>query len=265
MTTKTRTAAPAAVVTVPAPKAPAKAKVPSAAAKALQERTALEAVAREFTTAELAQRLQAQTDRLGTAESNVTEALSILEAAKLAKSNQRVMLARTAYLLATHKDVCTKAHPVNILGAARVAAGETAEKKVINAMRFWLTVHVKSGEALAAKGLVFNSADPTEAERAIVEKTHDETLRAQSAKGNAKTAAKVAKGAAKGEETDADGVTKSKVETVIPTADGIIAALETVLSNIAKFKAEAGFSQEQADAIEDLLSQIATESMPVES
>lgn len=243
----------------------------TATATAAEQASALELVARDLTPAQLVERLATERNGETKTEEQVEHFRNMFEAAKVAKSNQRVSLARTAYLLASHVEVAGKTKAakgdVNILGAAKVACPATEDEdtkeygKRLNAFRGWLTTHVKAGQALHAKGYAFLTCDPTETDRAIVEGVHDETLRAQSAKGNAKTKAKT-KAPATETETDEDGIEKSKMETVIPTAEGIIAALETVLSNIAKFKTEAGFDQKQADAIEDLLAQIATETVP---
>lgn len=260
-----KTITPAAVVTIPAPKkttAPRK-KTGSPAAEAKKLQDTLEQVARELSTEELVKRLTAVRTTADTADVQLEEFRNMFEQAKIEASNQRVQLARVAYLLATHADIATKRFPINNSGAAKAMAGPGADSKTVDALRKWISTHTAAGAALKAKGLVFHTAAPTEGERAIVEKVHDETLRAASAKKNEKVRNKVAaaKGAAT-DETDADGVTKSKLETVIPTAERIIAGLETTLRNIQKFKAEAGFTAEQVKAMEDLLVSIGMEVDP---
>lgn len=261
------TITPAAVETIPAPKAAPKAKVPTPAAKALQDRKAAEAAARDLTPAQLVARIQSERGTEEKTLEQVEHFRNMFEAAKLAKSNQRVILARTAYLLASHPEVAGKAKAArgatNTMGAAKLLTepGDMADpdyKRTVNRLRVWLTTHVLAGEALHAKKLAFNTADPTEAERAIVEKSHDETIRAASAKGNAKVKAKVA-AAEKGEETDGGGVVKAKVETVIPTAGGILSALETVLKNVQRFKSDAAFSEDEAEELHAALLAISTE------
>lgn len=223
--------------------------------------SALEETARALTVTELVTALSTTRTTAATADVQVEEFRNMFEAAKLEASNKRVLLARSAYLLASHPEIATKRFPLNLSASAKAMAGEKATDKERDALRKWLAVHVAAGKALADKKLVFNVVDPTEPERATVEKVHDETLRAASKKKNDKVKAKVA-AASKSEsedETDEDGILKSKVETVIPTAQGIIAGLETTLQNIRKFKTDARFSTLQTETVQELLDLIAAE------
>lgn len=230
--------------------------------KATTSITALEETARALTVTELVQALSTTRTASDLSNTQVEEFRNMFEAAKLEASNKRVLLARSAYLLASHPEIATKRFPLNLSASAKAMAGEDATDKERDALRKWLAVHVAAGAALFTKKLVFNTTAPTEAERAIVEGVHDSTLRAASAKKNAKVKAKVAaasKGQTETEETDEDGILKSKVETVIPTAEGIIGSLETTLQNIRKFKSDARFSPLQTETVQELLDLIAAE------
>lgn len=229
-----------------------------------QAQTAMKAAALDLSTDALVKRLTTIRTSNDTTAVQVEEFRNMFEAAKLQASNQRVLLARNAYLLASHKDVATKRYPVFAGGAAKLMAGPNAEAKQIDALRKWLTAHIAAGTALEAKKLVWNSGDPTEAERAIVEAAHDAGIRAESAKKNGKVREAAAKGKAadKGTETDEDGVEKSKAEVAIPTAEGMLAALETTLQNFRKFNAEARLTKAQVSAAEDLLTAIMGELAP---
>lgn len=258
----------AAVVTIPAPKVstPARKKTGSPAAEAKKLQDTLEAVARDLSTEELVKRLTSVRTGETKAMEQTEHFRNMFEAAKVEASNQRVLLARTAYLLATHPEVATKRYPLNNSGAAKVAAGPDAAAKDVEALRKWITTHTAAGAALAAKKLVFNTAAPTEGERAIVEKVHDETVRADSAKKNSKVREAAAKGKGKStgtdKGTDEGGIVPPKVETVIPTAEGLLAALETTLQNFRKFNADARLTKVQVSAAEDLLTAIMGELAP---
>lgn len=260
MTTKTATKATATKATkatkAPATKAPStKAK---AAAEAKKHQSAMKATALELTPAQLVERITQARFAEDKGTQQAEHFRNLFEAAKVEASNQRVLLARSCYLLAAHPEVGGKA--INYSAAARVVVGPEAEwkadgedseyGKAVDRIRVWLTIQAKAGAALETKGLVWNQGAPTEAERAIVEASHDATVRAASAKKNAKVRNKAAgkgKGAGTDKpETDESGIEKSKIETAIPTAEGIIAALETLRKNIAKFHAEARFSELEA-------------------
>lgn len=275
MATKTATKATATKATKAATKAPAT-KAPSTKAKAAAEakkyQTAMKATALELTPAQLVERITAARFAEDKGTQQTEHFRNLFEAAKVEASNQRVLLARSCYLLAAHPEVGGKA--INYSAAARVIVGPESEwkadgedsvySKAVDRIRVWLTIQAKAGAALEAKGLVWNQGTPTEAERAIVEASHDVTVRAASAKKNEKVRNKAAgKGAGKGEtETDESGIEKSKIETAIPTAEGLLAALETTLQNFRKFNAEARLTAKQRKAAEDTLTAILGELEP---
>lgn len=221
-------------------------------------------------------------------DAGVEDALNLLQAAKLGQCNARVLTARAAYRLATAPGIATKAYPVNQSGAA----------KALDVNRTTLRHHIKAGEALAKKKLVFRLGAPTEEERAVVENSHDKTSReiaAESRATKAKAAAAkeeaaeakleaVAKAAATGDVQamaelmpgkSGDVVTVQAAEsTSNPPAESapvpaestavtvaeILAKLDAVLAMVTGFTKQAAMTDTQRDAIETRLSGIATAS-----
>lgn len=275
MSTKaaTKTSTTKAATKAKATKAPTtKAK---AAAEAQKHQTAMKAVALELSPAQLVERITKARFAEDKGTQQEEHFRNLFEAAKVEASNQRVHLARACYLLAAHPEVGGKA--VNYSAAARAVVGPESEwkadgedatySKAVDRIRVWLTIQAKAGAALEAKGMVWNQGAPTESERAIVEKSHDETVRAASAKKNEKVRNKSAgKGAGKGTEDkgteDKGGIIPPNVETAIPTAEGLLAALETSLRNFRKFNAEARLTKVQVTAAEELLTALLGELEP---
>lgn len=222
-------------------------------------------------------------------DAGVEDALNLLQAAKLGQCNARVLTARAAYRLATAPGIATKAYPVNQSGAA----------KALDVNRTTLRHHIKAGEALAKKKLVFRLGAPTEEERAVVENSHDKTSReiaAESRATKAKAAAAkeeaaeakleaVAKAAATGDVQamaelmpgkSGDVVTVQAAESTsnppaaetapVPaestavTVAEILAKLDAVLAMVTGFTKQAAMTDTQRDAIETRLSGIATAS-----
>lgn len=263
MSTKTAPAKPAAkpavkVVSVKSTPAKVKAKdsaptVNTSAKTKAAELEALKAAAVAQSTTALAESYRTASNTESTAGKQTEELLSMLDVAKRDASNARVLQARAAYLLATHPDI-SKAGKPNVLGAARIIvstkdmAAPDAEK-LARTHRVTLDWHVKAGADLAAKKLVWNLGDPTEAERAIVERSHDNGVRAKSAKGNAKTKAKAA--APKGTGTEDAGDALPDSVTVAEVA-AKLATLKLMLEGMAGAGVEV--TRAEADALVDSLS-----------
>ena len=92
-----------------------------------------------------------------------------LRAAAHARSTAAVWMARIAYRAATHEAIATKRYPYNITGAAK-ALGRPVPT---------LRPYAIAGQALAQKDKAGLFSEPTDEERAIVEKSFDDGVRAQ--------------------------------------------------------------------------------------
>lgn len=222
-------------------------------------------------------------------EASVTEALNLLDAAKLERSNARVLTARAAYRLATAPGIAAKDGSANQSGAA----------KALGVNRTTLRHHILAGEALAKKDMILRTAKPQEDERAIVESSHDKTSREDAKASKARVAARqaakleaVATAAATGdvqamadlmpgksgdvvtvqaaESTTTTGISNEQGAEVVAALDAlgstpvtvaeILAKLDTVLAMVTGFTKQAAMTDSQRDAIETRLSGIATAS-----
>ena len=187
-------------------------------------------------------------------QNNADKLASMLELAKIETSNHRVVRARLAYQIATHPDVATKRFPVNIKGAAKVIVAkpglsDAEVAKLADKYRTTLQWSVKAGEALAAKGMAYLTGTPTEGERAVVERSLDQTVRAKAAKGNAKT--KAAKEAAKAAPVE------DKAEGTPVTPAEVLKAAKAALALAKGYVSTGGtFTLGQADALADVLAEL---------
>lgn len=246
-----------AIKSTPAAKTPAKESTVAKSAKAkAAELAAAKLAAESVPVTELVEAFHLAQAGDTASTDNAAKLLSMLELAKIEASNHRVAKARLAYRIATHPAVATKRSPVNVLGAARVIVhrpgmDEAEADKLARSYRSTLGFSVTAGEALAAKGFVYMDGTPTEAERAIVERSLDATVRAKATKGNAKTKAAAAKG--KGKDTDSKGV---DLPDGLTPAD-ILKAAKSVLTMVTGYTSTGGqFTRGQADALADVMAEL---------
>lgn len=246
------------IKSTPAAKAPAKETAVATSAKAkAAELAAAKLAAESVPVTELVEAFHLAQAGDTASTDNAAKLLSMLELAKIEASNYRVTKARLAYRIATHPMVATRRSPVNVLGAARVIVGrpgidETEVDKLARSYRSTLGFSVTAGEALAAKGFVYMDGTPTEAERAIVERSLDATVRAKATKGNAKTKA----AAAKGKGTDSKDAGSADLPDGLTPAD-ILKAAKAVLTMATGYTSTGGqFTRGQADALADVMAEL---------
>lgn len=235
--------------------------------------------------AKLVKEFHAAQQGMDTRDGDYDKALSILEAAKLDRSNARVLMARAAFRLATAPGVAHKDGTANQNGAA----------KHIGENRTTLRHHILAGEALAKKQLINNQGKATQTERDIVEASHDKTSRLAAKEARERKAAKeaaklqaVATAAATGDVQamaelmpgkSGDVVTVKAAETTTTTEAApvvvpddakdmtamsmkeILAKLATVEAMVKAYRAQQGGTLAQAsqDVLEDAMAKIGTE------
>ena len=208
-----------------------------------------EATLRAQSVADLVAQFKAETVAEDKFTANLGELATLMERITTDRSNTRVKLARITYLLATHKDLRGR-KTVNATAAGKALNPELSDDKARQLVRW----HVKAGQDLADAGLVFNTGEPTEEERAIVEQSHDVNARAKAAKANEARKAKADKGA-KAEESD--DVPESPAEDGVSPKD-MLAKLATVETMLNGFTAAGGkLTDGQAELLTDALMALA--------
>lgn len=184
-------------------------------------------------------------DAFKAARAQETENMTALEAAKLGLANAYVFMARSSYLIATHPQVLTKRSPV---------CNYSAASKLVGMARNTLRPYIDAGLALSNAGLVESVGQPTDEERAIVQKSFDDGERAR--KREERAAAKAEESAV--EESAGEESVTVEVEATAPSMSDVLTKANELLAAAKLFAAggEEDATRDQLDRLEDVLSQV---------